>query len=192
MQNQGFLGSVTSQVTFTDLGPVPSWDDPLRQRQWQRNDSWRCDLAGPLYVYGQLGANSGEAAQADMKVSGQTGLGCKVPLGQDAEFLVRSGPSVTYTDPLRPIQVREQSQWLLEVQARYPLLWGIGLEYQGTAIPALSPQERDRLNQDLRLAFPVGSNGKLRLGARHKWENAPTPQPLSDGMQVYLGLELTR
>jgi hypothetical protein len=190
-QNDGGWGSLTSQVTVQDW-KVAAWDDPLRQREWHREDAWKCAVAGPLFCFGQVGADSQEAGTKDMKVVGRTGVGCKLGLGGDGEVLVRGGPAVTYTDPLRPDKTREQAQWLLEVQARYALLAGIGLEYSGTACPALNPADRDWVNQDVRLAFPVGTNGKFRVGARHHWENYAEPRPLSDGMQLYLGLELFR
>jgi hypothetical protein len=60
------------------------------------------------------------------------------------------------------------------------------------AIPALTPQDRDKINQDVRLAFPVGETGKLQMGARHHWENTQDSRPLPDSLQIYLGFQLTR
>src|SRR5207249_2355664 len=132
---------------------------------------------GPFFVFGQVGAGAEDANQQDLKFNGKTGLACKLPLGSEGEIVLSGGPSVTYTDPLRPERLREKSGWLLEVQARWPILAGIGLEYQGTASPALTPLERDRILHDLRLAVPLGLGGKLRLGARHQWESTLTPRP---------------
>src|SRR5262249_29974816 len=97
---------------------------------------------------------------------------------------------VTYTDPLRPERAQEHSELLVEVQGRLPLLFGAGLEYQGSAVPALTPLAHDQITQDLRLALPVGSTGKLRLGARRRWENFAEPRATPDSMQLYMGLEL--
>jgi hypothetical protein len=190
-QNDGVWGSLSSQVTVQDF-TSPAWDDPLRQREWHREDAWKYNVTGPLFCFGRLGADSQEAGARDMKVVGRTGVGCKLGLGGDGEVQLRGGPGVTCTDPLRAEKTHEQAQWLVEVEARYPLLAGVGLEYSGTACPALNPAERDWVNQDVRLAFPVGGNGKFRVGARHHWENYAEPRPLSDGMQLYLGLELFR
>jgi hypothetical protein len=42
------------------------------------------------------------------------------------------------------------------------------------------------------VAFPVGSAGKFTVGARHKWASTSTSdtRPWTDGMQLYVGLEL--
>jgi len=180
-------GDITSKIVFE---APRTWDDPLRRQEWKREDSLNLNVVGPIFLYGNFGAGAESQAQQDMKVTGKTGLGCKIALLSEGEVVLRSGPSVTYTDPLQ--RVREKSEWLLEVQARYPLLAGVGLEYQGSAAPALTPLDRDWINQDLHLAVPVGPGGKLQLGAKHRWENSTTQKPLSDGMQFYLGFEWVR
>jgi hypothetical protein len=184
-------GDLTSQVEVTDTPQAGVWDDPVWKRAWKADQSFRLPVLGPVFVFGQLGANSDEAGQTNMKVSGRTGLACKVPLGSLAEFTFRSGPGVSCTDPLRPPRAQERSDWLLEVQARWPLLFGAGLEYQGSATPALTPLEQDLVKQDVRLAFPVGQAGKFNVGARHQWTSSLTPTGAwTDSMQVYVGLEL--
>jgi hypothetical protein len=192
-QSAGVWGSLTAKVVCHEgRPPAAAWEEPLRKQAWQTEEAWKLPLTGPVFVFGQLGANSEETAQQDMKVAGRTGLACKLPVGSAAELVVRSGPGLSCTDPLRPPHARERSDWLVEVQARLPLLFGIGLEYQGSAAPSLNPQDPDQVNQDLRLAFPVGGAGKVQVGARHRWQNTPDPRPGSDGMQLYLGLELAR
>jgi hypothetical protein len=195
-KSEGGWGSWTSQVTWQD-GRTGIWDEPLLKRTWQTQESWQLAVAGPVFFFGQLGATSEEAAQQDLKVNGRTGLACKVPLAPGAEFLVRSGPGVSYTDPLRPVSTREQRDWLLEVQARCPLVAGVGLEYQGSAAPALTPMQQDWIKHDLSLAFPVGTAGKFQVGARHRWQNAPagaagTSTTGLNSQELYLGLELKR
>jgi hypothetical protein len=169
-----------------------AWEEPAWKRTWQTNESYRLALAGPVFVFGQVGANSGEAAQQDMQVTGQTGLACKLPLGPVADFQVRGGPRVAYTDPLRPDRTSARSDWLLEVQARLPLVARVGLEYQGSAAPALTPVDHDWVNQDVHLAFPVGAAGKFQLGAKHKWQNTGDARTGADSTQLYMGLELSR
>jgi hypothetical protein len=190
--SQGWWGALTANVVLQDNGVVPAGDQTLRQGSWKTDQAWRCEVAGPFSAFGQLGANSTEVAQTDMQVNARTGLACKVPVAGLAEIVVRGGPGVSWTDPLRPERTLVNSDWLFEVQARCPLVFGAGLEYQASAVPALTPQMQDQLNQDLRVAFPVGSNGKVRVGAKHKWASTSTPQPWTDGMQLYLGLELAR
>jgi hypothetical protein len=194
-KHQGLLGSLDTQVEVTDAPVSRIWDDPAWKRTWQTNENWQMGLAGPLTVFGQVGANSDEAGQTNMKVSGRTGLSCKLPVGSLAELTLRSGPGVSYSDPLHPLHTQGRSDWLVEVQARWPLLFGIGLEYQGSAMPALTPLQQDMVNQDLRLAFPLGAGGKLKVGAKQQWAglfDQRTPTTVLDNMQLYLGLELSR
>ena len=186
----GEWGSLTANSTVRDVDAPAAGDDPVNRREWQSDESWRCPVAGPLFVFGQFGGGGTEVEQQDTKVSGKTGVGCKWAPAQDAEFVVSSGPSVTYTDPLRLDRVQERFEWLLEVQGRWPLLGKIGLEYQATAAPALTPLDHDWMNQDVGLALPVCAGGKLRVGARHKWENVPDPKAAPDSTQLYFGLEL--
>jgi hypothetical protein len=190
-QSDGDWGSFSAQTVVQD-GPATIWQDPQWKRAWKTDQTWRPPVAGPFQIFGEFGATSDDAVARDLKFAGRTGLACKIPVGPGGEVMVRGGPSVSYTDPLRTERTRERSELLLEVQARWPLLAGIGLEYQGSAAPALSPLDRDWINHDLRLAFPVGTAGKFKVGAKHHWENYTEPKPWSDGMQVYFGLELTR
>jgi hypothetical protein len=188
----GLLGSLSGSVVVNNMTTPAPWEEPLWTRTWKANESWNYTVAGPVYAFGQVGANSEEASQSDMKVSGRTGLGCKMPVASLAELQFRAGPGVTYTDPLRPDRTREKSDLQVEVQARCPLFYGIGLEYQAVALPALTPLTQDQFNQDVRLAFPVGGAGKLEIGARHRWTNTADPRPVTDSTQLYMGLELAR
>jgi hypothetical protein len=187
----GDLGTLTSKVdlSLTDLDAAAA--GPARQQAWKVDDSWRCPVAGPFSFYGQFGGNSAEKLQDDMKVNGRTELACKLSLFEAGEVELRSGPSLSYTDPLRPSSVKEKSEWLLELQGRWPLFAGVGLEYQGSLSPALTPTDKNRLSNDLRLAAPLGGAGKIQFGARHSWEGLTTdPRPTVDSMQFYLGVEL--
>ncbi len=192
-KSEGDWGSLNSQMVIQDANPAINWEDPLRKRQWQTDEAWKCAVVGPFSLYGQVNAATEETQQKDMKLAGKTGLACSVPTGiPQAALTLRSGPAVTYIDALRPDRVRERAEWVLEVEARWPLIAGIGLEYQGTALPALNPLDRDRVSQDLRLALPMGSGGKFKLGAKRQWENAADSRVLNDSTQLYLGLELSR
>jgi hypothetical protein len=188
-ETAGEFGSLTAKSVVRDLDAPQPWEDPLARPEWKTDQAWRYPLAGPLFAFGQLAGNSTET-QRDMKVAGKYGLGCKLEPVKGAEFTLRSGPSLTYTDPLRPDYTKEKSEWLVEVQARWPLLGPVGIEYQGTASPALTPLDHDWLSHDLHLAAPVGSDGKLRLGAKCRWDDSGTNKPPPDAMQLYLGFEL--
>jgi hypothetical protein len=191
-KSQGLLGSLNTQVEVTDTPSASIWDEPSWKRAWQTDESWNLGLAGPLSLFGQVGANGDEAGQSNMKLNGRTGLACKLPVGSLAELTVKSGPGVSYSDPLHPVRASGRSDWLVEVQARWPLLLGIGLEYQGSAMPSLTPLQQDMINQDVRLAIPVGSAGKFKVGAKRQWTGLMDQRTAwSDNTQLYLGLELS-
>jgi hypothetical protein len=192
-KTDGDWGSLQSQMVIQEGQPDAVWVDPLLKRQWQTDEAWKLAVLGPLSVFGQVGAATAEIQQQDMKVMGKTGLACALPTGiPQAAVTLRSGPSWTSTDALRPNQMRERTDWVMEVEGRVPLIAGIGLEYLGTALPALTPMDHDRLTQDLHLAIPMGSSGKFTLGAKYQWEGATDPRAATDSTQLYLGLELKR
>jgi hypothetical protein len=188
-QTEGLFGSVTAQVSWRDphdLLAAPTLDSP-----WKTDQNWQLSLAGPVFVFGQFGAAPDPVTNDELKLQGKTGVGCKVPVPFGIEVQLRGGRSLTYNDPLGSDH-GERSKVFVELQCRCPLPGQLGLEYQGSAVPALTPAERDRINQDLGLALPVGDAGKLRLGAKHQWESVPTTTRSSwlDGMQLYVGFEL--
>jgi hypothetical protein len=186
-QTEGAFGSVTAQVTWRDprdLREAPALDSP-----WKTDHSWKLPLAGPVFVFGQFGAAPDPVTSEEMKMQGKTGVGCKVPVPFGIDVQLRGGRSLSYNDPLGTDH-GERSQVFVEVQCHCPLPGQLGLEYLGSAVPALTPVERDRINQDLGLALPVGDLGKLRLGAKHQWESTPATKSWIDGMQLYVGFEL--
>jgi hypothetical protein len=187
--NAGLLGSLSSQQTVRDGDTGAVWGDPLAKRGWQSDQSWKLNVAGPIFVFGQASAAAEDALQQDTHVNGRTGLGWQMPV-PIGELLLRGGTNTTYSDILRPNQVKERSELLLEVKGRCPLLFGINLEFDGTACPGLSPVERDWVSHEVRLALPVGTACKLKLGARQRWENLTEQRAISDGTQLFLGVEL--
>jgi hypothetical protein len=184
-QTEGPLGSVTAEVAWRDPHEAPALDSP-----WKTDQAWRLPVVGPLFVFGQFGAAPDPVTTDELTLKGKTGVGCKLPVPFGIEVQVRGGPSVTHSDPLCQGGGAERSELFVELQARCPLPCQLGLEYLGSAVPALTPLERDRISQDLGLALPVGDAGRLRLGAKHQWESTPTPKPWRDGMQLYVGFEL--
>ena len=72
-----------------------------------------------------------------------------------------------------------------------PVIGALNVEYSGFAVPAATPTDRNQINQDFKLAKPFGSN-EFYLGAKYRWESAPSPTPWIDRMQVYMGLQLKR
>jgi hypothetical protein len=190
-QTEGPFGSVTAQVTWRDphdLREAPALDTP-----WKTDQNWQLPLAGPVFVFGHFDATPDPVSTDELKLQGKTGFGCKVPVPFGIEVQLRGGRSLTYSDPLGSDR-GERSQVFVELQCRCPLPGQLGLEYLGSAVPAMTPAERDRINQDLGLALPVGDLGKLRLGAKHQWESTTTTTATRsswlDGMQLYVGFEL--
>lgn len=187
----GPFGTVTSQVLVRDPDALRA--QPAAGDEWRTDESWHCEVAGPLYLFGQLGAGCDPIIAQELRMSGRSGVGWKLPpLVPGADVHLRGGPALSVTDPLRSEPTKSHPELFFEVQARYTLPWNMGLEYQGSATPSFNPQEHDRINQDVRLAVPLGRAGSFRVGAKHQWEHGEPLKPLLDGMQLYLGVELGR
>jgi hypothetical protein len=179
----------------TSGAPGSPRDDTTAPPALPKDSSLRLPLAGPVFLFGQV--QKGEdwmPVPATGKMIGDTGLACKLPNLAGAEMLFRLGPEMTYdkafksTDrsalPVRP-------QWLrLDLQARWSLLGPVGLECQGTALPALADFERDRIIQDIRAVVPLGKSGQFQLGAKHTWENVNDSKPWNEATQFYGGFKL--
>src|SRR5262249_7807126 len=149
--------------------PERTWDTPFERGEWSTEDTLHVPVLGPLFLFGQTGLSGDYGADQNMKVVGRTGALRTVHVGEGTALELRGGPALKYNDALRPEKAKDQASVLLEVQAKWPITGGIGIEYVGAALPALTPTERPKLDQDLGLAIPV-SGGKLKLGAKHHWE----------------------
>src|SRR5262245_15960271 len=188
-KTEGEWGALTSEVVLR--APEPPKDTPFERGEWSTEDTVRIPVTGPLSLFGQAVLTGEYAANQEMNVVGRTGVICKLPVWTGTALELRGGPAVKYSDALRPGS-RDAASVLLEVKAIMPLTSSLGLEYLGEALPALTPVERPRLNQDLGLAIPV-SGGKLKLGAKHRWDYFQTDtHPWTSNMQVYLGFEIGR
>jgi hypothetical protein len=186
--NPILFGTLTSQQTVRDSDTSAVWDDPLSKRGWQADEDWKLGLAGPLYFFGQATAAADDALRDDARLTGRTGLGLQVPV-PIGELLLRGGTNLSYTDPMRVERAKEHSEMLLEIKGKYPLLFGINVEFQGTASPALNPLDHDWISQEVRLALPLGGSGQFHLGARQRWDNVVEQRTTTDGTQLFLGLE---
>jgi hypothetical protein len=69
-----------------------------------------------------------------------------------------------------------------------PVVGPVNFEYSGYAVPAVTPADRNCVNQDLKLALPFSGGGQFHVGAKYKWETA-TATPWVDRMQVYMGVQ---
>jgi hypothetical protein len=182
--------------------PAPSFDpatlrDPAATLpELPANKSLRMPLASSIFLFGQVQKDQDwMPLPATGRMIGDTGVAWKLPSLAGAELLFRCGPEMTYERVLRSPDrsaLPLRSQWLrLDLQARWSLLGPVGLECQGTAIPALADYERDRIIQDIRAVVPVGKSGQLQFGAKRIWENnAADSKPWSEETQIYGGFRL--
>jgi hypothetical protein len=182
--------ALSSKLDVQDCGRVP--DNPFVANKWQTEDELRMNVAGPFFMFSQVGAGCDAMEYQQLKVMGKTGLACKLAAWSRLEVLMRGGPTMTSVDTLRPDRRKEESELLLELQCRYGLAGPVKLEYEGAAIPALSLADRERIKQDLHLAVPLGNLGKFSVGAKHNWEDISGNRPWTDGMQLYIGVDLKR
>ncbi len=190
-QLEGPWGSLKSQLQVEAVRAA----EVREAERWQAEENLQVPVTGPLYVYGQVSANYNTWTAQQKTLSGRTGVGCKLKPLANSEIILSGGSVTNYSeDPLQPRQLPvEKSQLIVELQARYSVLGALKLEYQGSAMPALSTLDHNRVQQDFRFALPLGSAGDVRIGAKHQWEDIPgAPRPWTDSMQLYFGLGLKR
>jgi hypothetical protein len=181
------LGQLSSEVVFR--APEHTFDTPFERGEWSRQDTLKLPVAGPLALFGQTALTGDYAADQNMTVVGRTGAILKLPTGIGSALELRGGPAIKYNDALRSDRT---ASLLMEVQAKWPIIAGIGLEYNGAALPAMTPLDRPKFDQDLGLAIPV-SGGKLKLGAKHHWEQQfQGTTPGATNMELYVGVEIGR
>jgi hypothetical protein len=171
--------------------PEPGYESPFERGEWSTEDLFAVPLSGPVYLFGEVTMLGEYSADQAMRVVGKTGVLWRVPVGEGAPVEVRGGPAVKYNDALRVDRSGEQGSVLWEVKAKAPLVGPIGLEYIGEALPGTTPEDRSQLKQDLSLFLPV-SGGKLKLGAKHRWDGTEETRAADGFMQVYLGIEIGR
>ena len=185
---------VNSKVALAD----PDWhvNMPIRRSGWKTEESLKVPFLGPLYVVGQVSADSGSVEQQQYNLVSKTGLGMKLPDWLGGEIQVRTGRSKTnYDSDTDTLLSTDQVKTFVEVSTRWPLAAWLNLEYTGQALPpALSPVERDTLkvNQDVRLAFPLSNSGQFQIGAKYRWEDTTSQTPWFERMKIYFGLEFKR
>lgn len=172
--------------------PVSLRTDVTAQAHWRAEEAFHMSLpyVNLLFVYGQLGSSSDAIDPERLTVVTKTGVGLKVSPWQRTEVQLRGCTVLTYADPLRPDRVQERSEFNIEVLAKMHLIGPLQLEYNGTATPALSPWERDRLLQDVRVKVPLSGSSQFHVGARYRWQDAPTPlqPPWRERTELYMGL----
>jgi hypothetical protein len=175
-------------------GAVPA--DLIPPAEARPEPGFQVPLAGPVFLFGQVN-HAGDFAAHGPSLNGQTGVAWRLSIPGAAELLIRGGPELSSLGSPQPSRVAEHSpfpfqpHWLrLEALGRWPLAKGVGLEYQGTACPALDPGKRDQIRQDLRFVFPTGPGGQLHFGAKYSWEGSGETKLGTESSQLYGGLQL--
>lgn len=190
----GEWAALTSNIACREPDPSPGASGLT---SWETGELLRVPVAGEsLFIFGQFDAGSPSVEQQKLRWTGRTGVGVKVRPGLVEEVRLRGGPAVRYDDSARVPrgQAPEQSELFLEVAARVPvpLVGPINVEYVGVAVPAATPNDRDRAEQDLKFALPFSPGSQFHVGAKVRWEDAPTVTPWTDRMQLYMGLQMKR
>lgn len=183
-------GFVATEIIWR--APDPGHDSPFERGEWSTEDLFAVPVSGPLHLFTEVSLGGEYAADQAMKVVGKTGFLWKMAIGEGAPVEVRGGPTVKYNDALNPVRGKEQAAMLWEVKAKTPLVGPLGLEYLGEAMPGTTPEEHAQLKQNLNLYLPI-SGGKLKLGAKHKWDVGQQEARTTGGlMELYLGIEIGR
>jgi hypothetical protein len=166
--------------------------DPTVPNAWETDESVKVPVGDSLFVFGQLGASTPAVEQRQYRWLGRTGFGMKLKPWLLREVQVRGGPAVRYddTEKLSPGQSPERSELFLEAATKVPLpiLGPVNVEYSGYAVPAVTPTDRNCVNQDVKLALPFSGGGQFHVGAKYKWETASVT-PWMDRTEVYMGVQ---
>lgn len=190
----GGWGSHTARIELRErnLGLL----DPATPRTWETGEKLKMPVAGPLFAFAQLDASSPSVEQQQHRWLGKYGVGVTLkPWALDQEVSLRGGPALRYDDTSGPLRGNssERSEVFVEAATKVPVpvLGALEVEWTGYAVPAATTAERNVLNQDLRLAKPLGGGSEVYMGARYRWEDAGAT-PWVDRAQLYLGLQLKR
>jgi hypothetical protein len=190
-KRESVWGSLESELTLETL------DNPARHGpgdRWQSKKALQVDMAGPLFAFGEFNAGYNTLSAQEMVMTGGTGIGVKLAAWENGEVSFKGGSQVNYfQDPLRPgISQNDKSRLLLELECQYAIVGPLRLEYSGSAAPAMSPLEGNRISQDIRLLLPLGDYGQFRLGAKRNWSDQPGLRAVPDANQIYLGVGISR
>jgi len=169
--------------------------DPSRRATWETDETVKMPVAGPLFLFGQLGASTPAVEQQQHKWLGRTGVGLKLKPWFLQEIQVRGGPAMRYDATDRKAgQSPERSELFLEALTKVPLpvIGPLNVEYTGFAVPAGTASERGQINQDFKLAKPFRGGNEFHVGAKYRTEDSPTTTPWLDRMQLYMGVQLKR
>src|SRR5438552_8307251 len=115
-------------------------------------------VAGPLFLFGQVGAATAAVEEQQHIGLGRTGVGLKLKPWFLEEVQVRGGPAMRYDSTGKKAgQSPERSELFLEAVTKLPLpvIGPLNVEYTSLAVPAGTGGERGQINQDFKLAKPL-------------------------------------
>jgi hypothetical protein len=166
--------------------------DPSRRSTWETDETVKMPVAGPLFLFGQLGASTPAVEEQQHKWLGRTGVGLKLRPWFLEEVQVRGGPVMRYDATSKKAgQSPERSELFLEAVTKLPLpvIGPLKVEYTSFAVPAGTASERGQINQDFKLAKPFRGDNEIHLGAKYHTEDSSSPTPWVDRMQLYMGVQ---
>jgi hypothetical protein len=169
--------------------------DPSRRSTWETDETLKMPVAGPLFLFGQLGASTPAVEEQQHKWLGRTGVGLKIKPWLLEEVQVRGGPVMRYDATSKKAgQSPERSELFLEAVTKLPLpvVGPLKLEYTSFAVPAGTTSERGQINQDVKLAKPFRGDNEFHVGAKYHTDDSTSPTPWIDRMQIYMGVQLKR
>jgi len=189
---QETVGSLYRRKSKLELPDPQEVTSPYGGRDWKAQEKLQIPvpipvpLAEQLFVYGQIDGSGDAIRQQQTALSGKTGVGVKWALIAGSELQLRYATLLKYADVDGP----SRAQPAVELNARFPLIGPLELEYTGSAIPAVARSDTDQFKQELRFAYPLRGDNELEFGARYRWEYTPTPSPWLDRAQLFLGVKL--
>lgn len=146
-------------------------------------------VADQLFMFGQFYGSGDSLNNQQTSINGKTGVGMKWSLiGTDVQL--RYATIFAYADMYRPTRFSERTLPALEILANRSFIGPLQIEYMGSAIPALTPADRDQFRQELRFALPLQGENELEFGARYRWEYGPGALPWVDRAQLFFGVKL--
>jgi hypothetical protein len=185
------VASLNSKVILIDSDPDASM--PVRRNGWQREDTVKMPLSHRFFLVGQFGANSDDADRQAYSVVGRTGIGWKLPPWLGGEIQIRGGKSMTNYDSTTADIIPDKARTFYEINTKWPVWRLFNLEYTQETRFASTPDEHDRLKQDLRVALPLSDTGQFHIGAKYyRYLDGTTTTPWLERLQFYLGLQYKR
>ena len=175
---------------------VPEWTelrpDPYSAKDWRAEETLRMSIPSmeSMFVFGHFNSNADAFQYRQLTAVAKTGFGWKWSPIPRSEVQLRGGPMVSYTDTNSATRLQEKSLLSIELFAEMPLLGPFQLEYTGAATTGTLPTDQNLINQDLRIALPIGKSSEFYFGAKQRLDSTNAQTLWNERRQVYIGVEL--